>query len=77
MGALGTFLRKGFVVEFARRVRIEREVELVLPAELESGFAQGVVPDLGAWMAFGQVGGVGRNLVGDDPVFDVLFVGEP
>src|ERR1700704_4656099 len=64
MRGLRAFLREGFVVEFAGGLGIEAEVELILPAELEAGFAQGVVTVLGAGVAFGEVGGVGGDLVG-------------
>src|SRR5262245_35941208 len=40
MRQLGAFGRQGFVVERARRHRIEREVELIFPAELEAGLRQ-------------------------------------
>jgi hypothetical protein len=36
--------------------------QLVFPAELEAGLGQGVVADLGAGVALGQVGGVGGQL---------------
>jgi hypothetical protein len=48
VGDLGRFLGQGFVVEFARLVRIEAEVELVVPAELEARLGQRVVADLRA-----------------------------
>src|SRR5216117_1344937 len=64
------------VVELARRLRVEREVELVLPAELEARLRQRVVPLAGARMALGDVGRVGGDLVGDDAVLHVLAVGQ-
>jgi hypothetical protein len=76
VGDLGRFLGQGFVVELARLVRVEAEVELVFPAELEAGLAQGVVADLRAGVALGQVGGVGGDLVGDDAFLDVVLVGQ-
>jgi hypothetical protein len=74
MRGLGAFLRQGFVVEFARGLGVEREVELVFPAEFKARLAQGVVAVLRAGMALGQVGGVGGDFVGDDAVLDILFV---
>ncbi len=59
VGGLGAVLREGFVVELAGGDGVEAEVELVFPAELEAGLAEGVVAVLGAGMAFGEVGGVG------------------
>jgi len=56
VGHLGAFLGQGLVVEFPGLVRVQAQVELVFPAEFEAGLAQGVVPDLGAGVALGQVG---------------------
>jgi hypothetical protein len=66
VGELGAILGQGLVVEFARLVRVEAEVELVVPAEFEARLAQRVVADLRARVALGQIGGVGGELVGDD-----------
>ena len=76
VGALGSVLRQRFVVVFAGGDGIEGEVELVFPAELEAGFAQGVVAVLSTGVAFGEVGGVGGEFVGDDSGFDVFLVRE-
>ncbi len=46
MGEFGAFGGEGFVVEFFRDDRVEGEVELVFPAEFETGFGNGVVADL-------------------------------
>ena len=61
-------------MEFPRAFRVEAEVELVLPAELESRLAQGVVAELCAGVALGQVGGVRGDFVRDDAFLYVLFV---
>ncbi len=71
---LGAFLRQRLVVKLARGLGIEREIELIFPTKFEAGFADGVVAVLRAGMAFGQIGGVGGDFVGDDPVFDVFLV---
>ena len=76
MRLLRAFLRQGFVVEFQRLFRVQRQVELILPAEFEAGLGQGIVAGLGAGMAFGQVGGMGGDFVGDDAVAHVLLVGQ-
>ncbi len=52
--------------------RIEREVELVLPAELEAGPRQSVVAQLCGRMPLGKVGGVRGDLVGDDAGLHVV-----
>src|SRR3989454_12691315 len=49
--------RQRLVVELARRLRIEREVELILPPELEPRPRQRVVPVARAGMALRDVGG--------------------
>ena len=48
MRGLGAFLRQCFVVELARGLGIEREVEMVLPAELESRPGERIVTVAGA-----------------------------
>src|SRR5205814_544688 len=60
LGALG---RQGLVVELAGRLRIEREVELVLPAKLEACLRERIVPRARARMALREVGGVRGDLV--------------
>jgi hypothetical protein len=57
-------------------LRIEREVELVFPPELEARLGQGLVPEVGGRVTLGQIGGVGGNLVGDDPLPDIVLVGQ-
>src|SRR6185436_3383226 len=57
VGELGAVGRQRLVVELARGLGIEREVELVLPAELEARLAERVVRLARAQMALGQVGG--------------------
>jgi len=56
------FLRQGLVVKLAGGLRIERQVELVLPAKFKPGLAQRVVAVLRPGMALGQVGGVAAIL---------------
>src|SRR6266702_8587040 len=53
VGLLGGGGGQGLVVEGARGGRVEGEVELVLPAELEARVGQGVVPGQGARVALG------------------------
>jgi hypothetical protein len=76
VGLLGRVLGQGLVVEAARGVRVQAQVELVLPAELEAGLAHRVVVGAGAGVALGHVGRVGRDLVGDQALLDVLAVGQ-
>src|SRR6266404_4991666 len=74
MGTLCAFRRESFIMKLSSRVRIEREIELVFPSELESCFRDRVVAVLGAGVTFGKVGSVGGDLVCDYAVFDVFFV---
>jgi hypothetical protein len=60
-----------------RLLRIEAEVELVFPAELEARLGERVVAHLRAGMALGEVGRVRGDLVGDDAVAHVLAFGRP
>src|SRR5574343_453682 len=76
VGDLGRLLGQGLVVEFARLVRVETEVELVFPAKLVARLGHGVVADLRAGVALGEVSGVGGELVGDDAFLDVVLVGQ-
>ena len=67
-----------FVVELFGCVRVEAQVELVFPAELEAGFAQTASSRTCARrVAFGQVGGVGGDLVGDHAFFTSSRLGRP
>lgn len=61
---------------FSCLLRIEREIELVFPSELKSSFRQGVISDLSRGVTFGKVSGMSREFVGDDPLADILFIGE-
>ena len=73
---LGGILRQRLVVELLRAFRVEAEVELVFPAELEARLGERVVANLRAGVALGQVCGVGSHLVGDDAVAHVFLVGQ-
>ena len=73
---LRSFSGKGLVVKGASRFRIQREIELILPPKLEACLREGIVSGLSARMSFGQVGSVSGNLIGNDSVLDVLFVGQ-
>jgi len=77
MRGLGAFLRQILVVKLARRVRIQSQVELVLPTKFKAGFADGVVAILRAGMAFREIGGVSGDLVGDDPSLTSFLLGKP
>ena len=63
-------------MKFASGFGIETEVKLIFPAEFEAGFGEGIVSVLGTGVTFCEVRSVSGEFVGDDPVFDILFVGE-
>ena len=60
MRNLVAVLRQGLVVELTRRVGIERQVELVFPAEVEARLAHRVIADLSGRMPLGEVSRVRR-----------------
>ena len=76
MRELGAVGRQGLVVEFLGRLGVERQVELVAPAELEARPRQRVVALARRRMALGEIGGVRGDLVGDDAGLDVVAVGQ-
>ncbi len=59
-----------------RRVGIQRQIELIFPAEFKARFGHGVITDLRSGVAFGQIGGMRRDFVGDQSLFHILFVGQ-
>eukprot|EP00968_Pinguiococcus_pyrenoidosus_P014072 scaffold1280_cov246-Pinguiococcus_pyrenoidosus.AAC.14 len=66
----------GLVVHVPRGDRIQGEVELIVPAELETSLGQRVVPVLSPRVRLGEVGGVSRDAVRDDPGLHVVPVGQ-
>ena len=76
VGGFEAGLGQRLVVVFLSQLGVERQVEMVLPAELEPGLAQDVIAVPGARVTLGQVGGMGGDLVGDDAVPHVLLVGQ-
>src|SRR5207249_11642212 len=74
MRELRSFLGQGLVVELLCLVRVEPEIELVLPAEFETRLRKCVVSDLRAGMPLGEVGGMRRDLVRHDTVLEVVLV---
>ena len=67
----------GLVVEFARPLGVEREIELVVPAEFEARLGECIVADLGPGQTLGEVGRMGSDLVGDDAVAHILLGRQP
>ena len=53
---------------------IEAQVELVLPAKLETRFRQSIVANLRTRVTFCQICRMRSQLVGDDPLFHVVLV---
>ena len=73
VGHFGSFFRHGLIMELPRRFRIEREVELVFPAEFEARMGKRIIPKPRPGVSFGKVRRMGGNLIGNDSVADVLF----
>src|ERR1700694_2303147 len=67
---------EGFIVHGAGGLGIEGKFELLFPIELVAGIAWGVVAVAGSGTLAGYVSGVGGDLVGDDSVFHIFFVGQ-
>ncbi len=74
MRGLVRLLREGFIVKASRRVRVETQVELILPAELEPGAGDGIIAQPGRRMTFRQICRMCSELVGDDAGFYVFPV---
>ena len=74
MGFLGVGVGESQIMVGAGLLRVQGQVELVLPAEFKPGLGQGVVPPLGGGMALRQVSRMGRQLVGDHTFPHVLPV---
>src|SRR5436853_4303256 len=72
-----SLLRESLIMKFTSSFGIQSQIKLVLPSKLETRFADGVVAVLRARMAFGQIGGVGGDFIGNDPVLYVFFVRQP
>ena len=77
MGLLGALCWQGGVVEGSRTLGIEREVEVVVPAELEACLAQSVVAELHAGMSLREIRRVRGDLVRDHALTDIFAIREP
>ena len=55
---------------------VEREMELVAPAEIKTGFREGIVADGGSGMSFRHIGGMGSYLIGNDTCAYIIFIGK-
>jgi hypothetical protein len=64
------------VVILLRCVGVERQVELVAPAEFEARLAERIVAHLCGGVAFGEVGRVGGELVGHNADLHIVAVGQ-
>ena len=77
MGVLEPFVRKRLIVHGAGRFRIERKLELAVPVELVARAGKLVVAVARARPLARYVGGMGRDLIGDDPAFTSSRSGRP
>ena len=73
MRDLVAVLRQGLVVEFARGVWVQREVELVLPAEVKTGLGEGIIPGLRAGMPLGKIGRMGGDEWSRESLFETVI----
>ena len=75
MRGLCTLCRQGLVVVLLGGIGVERQVELVAPAELEArAWINASSRNLRTWMTFGEVSRVGGQFIGDDAGFDVIAI---
>jgi len=74
MCGLGAFGGERLVVILLGGVGVEREVELVAPAEFEAGAAERIIAKLRCGVALGEIGRVGGELVGDDADLDIVAI---
>src|SRR5262249_31190344 len=75
-GLFVVVVRQGLVVHGTRGLGIEGEGKLLFPVEGVTSVAERVVTILGSGPVAGDVRRVRRDLVGDDPVLHVLFIGQ-
>ena len=62
------------IMEGPRFFRIESDVKLINPTEFKPRLTHGIVTNLSARDALGQIRSVRGNLIGDDAVLDVRLV---
>mmetsp|Transcript_2080 Transcript_2080/g.3616 ORF Transcript_2080/g.3616 Transcript_2080/m.3616 type:complete len:280 (-) Transcript_2080:999-1838(-) len=77
MRILPGIMRNGLVMHRSGRDRVQGQVELIVPAELESSLRQSIVPLLCPWVSFGQVGRMGSNAVRNDASLHILAIRQP
>jgi len=77
MGGLRALMWKGFIVIFPCAIRIEAQVELIFPAELETRLRKCVVAKLSTWPSFGEIGCMSGDFVGNDSIAYVVFIRKP
>ena len=61
-------------MKLARLLRVQTEVELVLPAELETRLGERIVAYLCTRVSLGKIGRMGSNLVGDNAFAHIVLV---
>ena len=59
----------------SRKIRIEAEIEMLLPVERGSRFGQFIIAVAGVGDAQGNVGGVGGDFVRNTALLDVVLFG--
>ncbi len=68
---------QSLIVERARRVRVQREIELVFPPKIETRARDRIVTAARSRVALRQICRVGSDLVGDHTGLHVVAIGQP
>ena len=72
MGNLVRILGQGLIMKFAGGIWIERQIELIFPAEFKPRARKRIVAHLCRRVAFGEIGGVGGDFVSNDTDLHVI-----
>src|SRR5882757_2222368 len=77
MSGLVAFLRQRLVMKGAGRVGVQREIELVLPPEIEARPRDRIIAITRSRVTLRQIGGMRGDLVSDHAGLDVIAIGQP
>src|SRR5260370_1757895 len=74
MSGFGAIMGQSFIVKLTSPVGVKAQVELILPAKLETRLGESVVAKLCPRPSLGQVRGMRGDFVTDDARTDIFFV---
>ena len=74
VGFLMPFFGKSFVMKLDGFLRIQCQMELVLPTEFKPCLAHGIVPEIGCRVSLGEVCGMRCQLEGNHPFLYIVTV---